>query len=69
MAYNDAIEMLLETYSALWDGGDGYELKPKDHLIQLTSRTGGFVLANFPEAAFSAASRFPAFLPVSLTLP
>jgi hypothetical protein len=30
VAYNHAIKMLLETYPALWDGGDGYELKPQD---------------------------------------
>jgi len=30
MAYNQAIKMLLETYPALRDGGDGHELQPKD---------------------------------------
>ena len=30
MAYSDAIKALLETAPALWEDGDGYELKPKD---------------------------------------
>ena len=30
VAYNHAIKLLLETYPAVWDGGDGYELKPQD---------------------------------------
>jgi putative DNA primase/helicase len=47
VAYNRAIKSLLETSPTLWEGGDGYELKPQD--LHLTDEARALWIAFYNE--------------------